>query len=251
MEVFGSAEWGRRSVGDLTRREKIRYLMHAVAYQVSDWGRILNSDQRRKLAILDWDRLIVPDSPVAINAEALLRESSPDYLINHCWRTYIWGAVLSKVDDLRHDPEILFVASMLHDLGHTPEHASCTAQHCFAITGANGARTFLEGQGWSADRSSQVADAIAQHLNMASMLRGASAEAQLLQTGAAFDVVGARHREIDRGFVNEVLDRYPRRHFAEKFSALMKDESTKWPDTRTAVMVRQLQFCARVARTPF
>lgn len=250
-EIFGNVAWGNRTKGDLSRNEKIRYLTQAVCYQLKDWTQILTASQRRKLAVLDWDQLSIPDSQIAKQAEELCRVASPDFLVNHCWRSFIWASVLSKVDGLAYDPEILFVASMLHDLGHTSEHSSCTSQHCFAVSGANAAQRFLLQAGWSASKTDQVADAIALHMNMPSALRDASNEARLLQTGAAFDVAGSRSRDMKREDIYSVIARYPRHNMGKNFSSLMENEAQKWPNTRAALMVKFLQLRSRAESAPF
>lgn len=250
-EKLGNVAWGNRTKGDLSRTEKIRYLSQAVSYQIKDWARILTTSQRRKLAVLNWDHFCVPDSAIAKQAEEFCRAASPDFLVNHCWRSFIWASVLSKVDGLAYDSEILFVASMLHDLGHTSEHASCTAQHCFAVSGANAAQRFLLQAGWPLAKSEHVADAISLHMNMPTELRDASNEAKLLQTGAAFDVAGTRSREMKREDIDSVVARYPRHNMSKNFSSLMENEAHKWPNSRAALMVKYLQLRSRAESAPF
>ena len=82
-------------------------------------------------------------------------------------RTYLWGAMLAQVNDIKFDEELFFTASVLHDLGLTSTHlcqdASCS---CFAVEGARAARRFVSTHAWSNQRSDQLAEAISLHLNV-------------------------------------------------------------------------------------
>src|SRR5207302_10238360 len=87
---------------------------------------------------VDPDRLRIPDSMIDQEAEALSSELSTQALLNHCLRSYAWGTILAERDGLEHDPELLDVACLLHDLGVTDRYRDTVAgQSCFAATGAN------------------------------------------------------------------------------------------------------------------
>ena len=65
------------------------------------------------------DDVVVPDTAVALAAAELVRREAPPVLVAHCHRSYLFGALLGTRDGLQWDPEVLFVAAMLHDLGLT------------------------------------------------------------------------------------------------------------------------------------
>ncbi|WP_371287046.1 HD domain-containing protein [Mycobacterium sp. PS03-16] len=44
---------------------------------------------------------------------------SPEYLANHCVRSYLFGRELAAAEGLDYDDEDLFLACILHDLGVT------------------------------------------------------------------------------------------------------------------------------------
>ena len=60
--------------------------------------------------------LTPPDSRLARTAEDACREQPPA-LIGHGYRTWMFGAGLATVDGLTLDPELFYVASLLHDYG--------------------------------------------------------------------------------------------------------------------------------------
>ena len=59
----------------------------------------------------------IPDSVLAKDATDILREHSTDLLINHSIRVYLFAAEQGRQQELRFDPELLYVASAFHDLG--------------------------------------------------------------------------------------------------------------------------------------
>jgi len=53
--------------------------------------------------------LLIPDSLLAKEATALLREHSTDLLNNHSIRVYLFAAEQGRQQKLRFDPELLYV----------------------------------------------------------------------------------------------------------------------------------------------
>ena len=134
----GTLAWAERSGGILSRRERISLLGDAIRVQM----RILPAQTRALLGrtnpqtfSVDPDRLRIPDSMIAQEAEALSSELSTQALLNHCLRSYAWGTILAQRDRLEHDPELLYVTCLLHDLGVTDRYRDTIAgQSCFAAT---------------------------------------------------------------------------------------------------------------------
>jgi hypothetical protein len=115
---------------------------------------------------IDPDRLRIPDTMIAREAEALSTEVYTQALLNHCLRSYALGTILAQRDGLEHDPELLYVTCLLHDLGVSDRYRDTVAgQSCFAATGATVAREWSRGHGWREPRCTALADAICQHLN--------------------------------------------------------------------------------------
>jgi hypothetical protein len=87
----GTLAWAQRSGGILSRRERIGLLGDAARLQM----RILPAQTRALLGrtssrafSVDPDRLTVPDTMIAREAEALCSEVSPPALLIHCLRSY-------------------------------------------------------------------------------------------------------------------------------------------------------------------
>ena len=64
----------------------------------------------------------VPDSALAKQARELIADVGWPWLVNHSVRSYAWAVELARHDDLRFDPEILYVSAALHDLGLVPAY---------------------------------------------------------------------------------------------------------------------------------
>ena len=80
----------------------------------------------------------VPDSGIVRQAEELARTYSSDMLFNHVMRCYWFAELFAQQEGTKVDSELMFVSTVLHDLGLT-EHAP--GPHRFEIEGAGAART--------------------------------------------------------------------------------------------------------------
>jgi hypothetical protein len=127
----------------------------------------------------------------------------------HCHRTYVWATLLAWCDNLRADPELLYVASMLHDLALTDQHRDANPMICFGARAGVLASEWTRERGWPEHRCATIGDAISLHLN--SRVDAAHGpEARALQAGAALDVLGLRMWELDGTTLDAVHARYPR-----------------------------------------
>src|SRR5882762_5827854 len=61
----------------------------------------------------------IVDSELARTATALARGASPPYLFNNALRTFLFVSLIGRALGLKWDDEVLYRASMLHDLGLT------------------------------------------------------------------------------------------------------------------------------------
>jgi hypothetical protein len=166
----------------------------------------------------------VPDTAVARRAEEICREVSSATLANHCFRSYAWGALLGIRDGVTWDAELLYVASMLHDIGLTEAY---DRGGCFERDGADAAREILTELGWPAARAETAADAI--YLHMHEVGPEDSPEALLLDLGTAVDVRGFRLGDVPDTARAFVLDRFPRIGFKEHFIELFEDQARRKP----------------------
>lgn len=161
----------------------------------------------------------VPDSSIVRQAEQLARSVSNDTLFNHVMRCYWFGELFAQREGKKVDSELMFLSSVLHDLGLT-DHAS--GPHRFEIEGANAARTFLVQQGVSSDQAQKVWDNIALHVWDVNLFRDDTS--RLMQLGLAYDVAGVADAQLDHVDVAEVVRRYPRLNFKRAFNDMLNHE---------------------------
>ena len=251
MAAVGTLEWGRQTGGRLSFRDRLSQLASAAALQL----RVAPAQIRWRLGLADAGALVditsirIPDSHAARLAEEHCREVSPDFLVHHCLRSYLFAQALAVPCQLHPDAELLYVMSLLHDLGLTEAYAKGEAS-CFAVRGAEGARKLMGSAGYTEERQEQVAEAIALHLNVAVDIDD-GVEALLLNAGTVLDVTGLRIWELHRKTVRAVVDRHPRMGLKRKLVELWKDEAETYKGTRAHFLEHYLDFSRRILRAPF
>ncbi|HEX2233053.1 MAG TPA: HD domain-containing protein [Thermoleophilaceae bacterium] len=231
--------------------DRLRYLAQGAAMQLSS----MDARLRRRLGIAPEALHGVelperpPDSRLAREAEELCRELSTPALLNHCLRVYVWGSLLGARDRLRYDDELLFVASLLHDLGLTDSFASRDGPPCFAVQGAIAAGDWGLKHGCERSRAEVVANAISLHINPR-VPPSEGVEAHLLAAGAAFDVIGARYGHLAKPLVAAAVELHPRLGFKREMEDRSRRAAHRGPQTRVAFGYR-LGFGRMIAGAPF
>jgi hypothetical protein len=189
----------------------------------------------------------LPDSHIARAAEQMCREASPRVLYAHAARSFVFAALLADRDKIRVDKEALYVGCILHDLGFTPSYQHSTAP--VEVVSADAARELATSLGWTQRRTADLHRAIVLH--MADEVDASeSAEVRMLAMGVAVDVSGHRLDDIDAAVLHEVLLAYPRGPFVHDFSALIRHEAQRKPESAAAAQVRH-GLLARIQQAPF
>jgi HD superfamily phosphodiesterase len=128
----------------------------------------------------------VPDTVLVRDAIDLSRNASKPFLFNHSMRSWLFSVLLSESAERAPDPELLAVATILHDLGLTDRY---TAESRFEVDGANAARSFLKGRDISTQQTQVVWDAIALHTTRSIALHK-EPEVAMTHSGITADVLG-------------------------------------------------------------
>ena len=194
----------------------------------------------------DLEQLRVPDTAAARKAEEVSRASSSESLVNHGFRSYGFGALLGIADGFRFDAELLYVASLLHDIGLTEAY---DRGGCFEADGADAARELLAELGWPADRADRVGHAI--YVHMRDVPADDPAEAHLLEFGTSVDVAGWRLHDIDEPLRDAVLDAYPRLGFKRHFLALFEHQAARKPTCVVHAYLHERGGTSRILDAPF
>ena len=167
----------------------------------------------------------LPDTPLAIAAADMARTASPGFLFNHCMRTFVFGALVAEREHVAYDPEMIFVAAALHDLGLTERYA--TPEHSFELDGADAAKAFLASRGVSDARAELVWNAIALHTS--ALVEHFAPQTSLIGSGAGADVFGVQTDALGPERVQAVLAAFPRLSFNTEFRDLLVDHCHRKP----------------------
>ena len=169
----------------------------------------------------------LPHSTLARTAVRFSRTHCPDYLFNHCMRTFLFGAVALQAQKRSYDAEEAFAAAALHDLGLLTAFASPTGP--FEIDGANRAEQLMLESGLSAKDADIVWHAIALHDVRFALTKRQGPEAMLVAMGAGCDVDGPDPASIDAARTAEIVAAFPRLQFKKRFTALAIDHCKRKP----------------------
>lgn len=175
----------------------------------------------------------VPDSAFARQARELITDVAPAFLVNHSVRSYAWAVELARHDDLRFDPEILYVSALLHDIGLVPAY---DIGGCFEVDGGIAAERFALEHGQPAARARVIYDVIALHM-LETLPPDPESEVVLLWDSTGVDVTGDRIDDVRPEAIPAVIAAYPRLDFKREFAAAFADQATRKPACRVAEMV--------------
>jgi len=169
----------------------------------------------------------LPRSTLARTAARFSRSQCPDYLFNHCMRTFLFGAVSLQGQKRTYDADAAFAAAALHDLGLLTAFASRGGS--FEIDGANRAEQLMLASGLSAKDADVVWHAVALHDVRFAITRRQGPEAMLVAIGAGCDVDGPDPASIDAARTAEIVAAFPRLQFKKRFTALAIDHCKRKP----------------------
>jgi HD superfamily phosphodiesterase len=186
----------------------------------------------------------VPQDPISAATWSWAVRRLPTYLLTHSARSYCWGVALAEREGWSFDRQVLWTASLLHDVGLTR-----TARNtmCFEVEGAEIARRFLEGQGMDPGAADRAAIAIILHMQPNVTLAD-GVEAVLLDRATGIDVRGTDLDAIDavRDAVTAAL---PRGDFDRRFVAAIAREVRKRANCASARLLNETDLVGWMARS--
>jgi hypothetical protein len=171
--------------------------------------------------------ITAPDSELTRKAAALVEHVHSKPLAHHVHRTWWFAELMGRARGLKYDRELLYLASVLHDLGLTQEH--CADQR-FEVDGADAASRFLLERGYPQAKTDLVWDSIALHSSLGIVERK-QPEIALMSAGAVADVFGLRLDEITPSLVDDVIQLYPRIGMKAAFTEALAEIARKKPYT--------------------
>ncbi len=171
----------------------------------------------------------VPDSSLARAITEFVRDTETELLFNHSSRVYFFGAIAGQQRGLTVSSELLYAATMFHDVGLMPSHSSPNLR--FEVDGANAARDFL--QSWKLDPSDieKVWTGIALHTTpgVPEFMHPVVA---LTTAGVEMDVLGLTYDRYPEEVRDAVVSAFPRTpRFKEDIIQAFYDGIRHKPDT--------------------
>jgi len=199
----------------------------------------------------------IVDSEIARLATDLSRSVSPPYLFNHAIRTFLFGSLVGRALGQKFDEEVLYLASILHDLGLTERFEGDSP---FESQGAEAAKHFLEEHAYAANKIGIVWDGIAMHASAIGQYK--QPEIALVGAGAGADVIEPDSSQIKKNAVDEIVKAFPRLRFKDEFVRTCADVVRKHPRAGSSSFMRDVReryvpefrpvnFCDRIAKAPF
>lgn len=153
-------------------------------------------------APLSEEALRPPDSLLARRAGELAEAAYGEHLLGHGCRTWAFAVAIARHARLSPDPEALYVACLLHDLGLTERFSG---PEPFELRGANAARHVCLPDEVRAD---VVHEAIALHTSLEAAL--GPAEVRLVQSGSGCDLVGLDRELVHPETIAVIEARWPK-----------------------------------------
>ncbi|TDD47001.1 HD domain-containing protein [Kribbella antibiotica] len=170
----------------------------------------------------------IPDSTLAREATALVRDAATPLVYHHSRRVYLFGALRGLADGLTFDPELLYVGALFHDLGLTERYRRTDQR--FEIDGADQARRFLESHGIPTLDADRVWTAIALHTTPEIPLHMAP-EIALVTRGVEYDVLGLGYDLLPADQRSAVIAAHPRPNFKPQILAAFTEGLVDRPAT--------------------
>src|ERR1700677_3335280 len=177
---------------------------------------------------------VFPQTPAGTAALSVAARFYSPALLNHCVRSYLWGATYASAHGITFDDELLYVTAMLHDIALTDVFDSHRMP--FEEAGGDLAWVFGVAAGWPADRAARATEIIVLHMRD-DVSSSADPESHILQVATGWDVVGRRPEEFPAEARAEMLARYPRLGFGDEFLACFEEQARRKPGSAAAASI--------------
>ncbi len=215
---IGTIEWCRRTNGILGRGERARFLAAVVLKTTRALPRLLASRGGTRGSGPDPSQLTPPDTPFARDVVEACADLDP-MVVEHGYRSYLFGRALGLVEGIECDEEALFAATMFHDYAFMTMDS--LTDRCFTLAGAEVAAQALESSPLSEAERHDVLDAITLHLNP-TVPPEQGAIQHLAHDGILLDVLGLRSWDLDQAGLGRTAERHPRHGFTVRGQPLLQ-----------------------------
>jgi hypothetical protein len=170
----------------------------------------------------------VPDTRLAAEATALVRDCTTDLIYHHSRRVFWFGSLQGRNRGLSFDPELLYIGAMFHDLGLNERFRDGGRR--FEVDSADEARRFLQGHGVPEDSIRRVWTAIALHTTPG-IPEFMEPEVALVTAGVEYDVLGIGYNAIDDDRRAQITALHPRPDFKREILRAFTEGIAPRPET--------------------
>jgi hypothetical protein len=158
--------------------------------------------------------IVVPDTPIVSRAIEFARKYCEPYLFNHVMRSWLFSEAIAQLKGSPHDPEVLAVATLLHDLGLAKAFDGPLR---FEVEGANAARAFARAEGMMEHRAQLIWDGVALNSTPSIGLYKES-EVALCTAGIGLDWGGWGCDMLTQAQVATIVEAFPRLEMKQQFT---------------------------------
>jgi hypothetical protein len=176
-----------------------------------------------------------PDTPAARAALEVGERYCSPALLAHSVRSWLFALAFAEVEGLAGlDEELLYVASLVHDLGLVPAFDAVRVP--FETAGGEVGWVLAAGAGWSPARRQRVVEVVEAHMRP-SVDAADDPEGHLLEIATGLDISGARPDALPEAFLRDVLRAHPRGDLAAEFGACLLAQAARKPGSQAERIV--------------
>jgi HD domain len=185
------------------------------------------------------ERFSIPDSALAQKATRLVKEVSPNFLYNHCLRTFVFAQMIGARQGMNYDRELLYFGTIMHDLGLTERF---DGEQRYEVNGADAARSFLLQNQVSEHKAELVWDAIALHTSIG-IPTCKQPEIALVHIGAGVDVAGIGLEDLPPEIIEQAIEAFPRLNCGKALLDLILGQIKRKPESITFTWMSEIGRC--------
>lgn len=242
---IGGFAWTQQTKGRLTRRERLQLLGSVVSSQRDYFMHRLRRERPSTTPRPGAREIRPPDSRFAREVEAAAAEQN-QVILNHSYRSWIFGRALADVDAVEVDEELLFAGALLHDHGIDP----VVPGEDFTLRSARCATECATASGMDSERAATLADGITVHTTPGITIERDGALGYYIQNGALVDIAGNRIWDLSKPLIDDTLARYDRHGFTRGLGGHFTAEAKAARGGRFS-MLRACGFVTLMRMAPF
>ena len=169
----------------------------------------------------------VPDTALVDRAIEYARQKCEPYLFNHVMRSWLFAVRIGQLKRIEHDPEVVAVGTLLHDITLNEAFAG---PRRFEVEAADLARSFATEAGIDERRAHLIWDSVALN-STPSIGLYKQPEVALCTAGICLDVVGLQYDQIPQNEIDAIVAEFPRLAMKDRMTRCFSHFAAAMPET--------------------